>query len=259
MLKKYLIMNPTLECQQVLRQLLETEYERRRADNVAYSKRAFARSLKVNAITLSQFMKGNRQISRKIARTVLEGLEVEVLEQQRLLSLFERSPGVRASLAMNLSPEQRDSLTTLNDIAPAILSLMETADFRSDEEWIARRLRTETTRISKSVSQLLHHGFLERTQGGALIPTRAAGAVFALMPNSIAEVSPDPMKEPIEISAGYVSVNPERIPEAQEMVRKFHQKLVQFLQRGRRREVCYVGIQILRASNESPEMTPGNS
>lgn len=70
---------------------LQDEFERRRARNARYSLRAFARALDIDHATLSQMMRGQRQISdrtlEKFARQL--GMAKSELERWREIDRFD--------------------------------------------------------------------------------------------------------------------------------------------------------------------------
>ncbi len=235
-----------VEAQCILRQILEKDYQRRRATNPAFSKRAYARTLKINPITLSQFMKGKRQISGKIAKTVLAGLGTEESEQRALLTLFESTS---SRMAAKSAPRSLDSLSL------AVLSLFDTADFRLDTRWISKRLGVEESEVVRCFEQLLKHGMLEKKEDVIHISAAAVQAVFVADPLTWFAEWQNRVRPNINEGEGAlcIAVNPERIPEAQEMVKRFQERLLQFLRRGRRREVIALVLCLLPLSQPIAE------
>jgi transcriptional regulator with XRE-family HTH domain len=110
----------------VFRGLLARELARRSARNQRYSLRAFARHLRVDHATLSQWLRGRRTIT------------------PRTVALLTPRLGATAGGA----PEV------------AILALVPVASFQADSRWIARTLGVSVDEVNMAVQRLLRRGRL---------------------------------------------------------------------------------------------------
>jgi transcriptional regulator with XRE-family HTH domain len=115
------------------RDLLRSEFERRRENNPRYSLRAFARSIGTDHSTLSQILRGRRRLTqRTIAR-------------------------IGASLRLT-SGEIAESCTAANDTA--VLAAVARPSFRADSRWIATMAGITLDDVNVSLQRLLYHGAL---------------------------------------------------------------------------------------------------
>jgi transcriptional regulator with XRE-family HTH domain len=113
----------------VFRRLLTRELARRAARNERYSLRAFARHLRVDHATLSQWLRGRRPITpRTVAR---------------------------------LAPRLAGTAGAAPDFA--ILALTGSPDFQPDSRWIAGTLGTSVDDVNMALQRLLRLGLLQMT------------------------------------------------------------------------------------------------
>lgn len=112
-----------------LRQLLATEFARRRHGNARYSLRAFARDLGTDHATLSQVMRGRRVLSPRLVRQ------------------FGRK--------LHLGPADIAEACERHH-ADAILRLARLKSFRADSRWIATRTCLPLDAVNAALARLLH-------------------------------------------------------------------------------------------------------
>lgn len=109
------------------RSLLARELARRSARNQRYSLRAFARHLRVDHATLSQWLRGRRPIT------------------PRTVALLAPRLGAAAGAAPDA----------------AILALVPAAGFQADSRWIARTLGMSVDDVNMALQRLLRLGRLQ--------------------------------------------------------------------------------------------------
>lgn len=152
--------------QQLLTKALETEFDRRQRSNSHYSIRAFSRDMGIHPGSLHGILRGNRQVPRKKIRTFFENLNYSDSQIDDLL-------------AGNI-----DNRKTLDDIAAyvviaewehfALLTLMDSDEFRSDHEYLAEKMGISVSRVEKVISnlerasliQISLDGKISKSQGG---------------------------------------------------------------------------------------------
>ena len=246
-----------------LRSELVKDFSRKRARNPQFSLRAYSRQLEISPTTLSLIMNGKRQISRKLASKLVNRLEV--------------SPRTADEVLEYVSDRRSDftelDLDTLRMMADwhyfAILSIMETVDFESDAQWIAQRLGLSVTIVEQAISVLVKLGYICFDQTGQMVGTdlqlktpdglislaiRASHLqAFDLAKKSLREDS----IELRNMSAMTIAIDPNKLPEAAERIKKFRRKLSQYLSTGTKKDVYRLCIQLFPLSRSKTHLDIG--
>jgi uncharacterized protein (TIGR02147 family) len=143
----------------------------------------------------------------------------------------------------------------------AILSLAETKGFKDDPEWIARRLNLTVTESKIALKRLARLGLLKRNKNGHLV---WAGIHFRTS-NDIANMSlrkshyqnldlaraslDKDSLETRDFSSMTMAIDPEKIPQAKDMIKKFRRTLSAFLESGDKKEVYRICMQMFPLSH----------
>ncbi len=242
-----------------LRLLLGQELDRRRTDNPSYSLRAFAKWLGLAAPELSLYLRGRRNYSTKRVLGLARKLGYHPGEITEIL---------RESLPPHPTPISVRSATTL-DIDQylgisewqhfAILSLMETEDFQSKPEWIARRLGITPTLAAQSIERLIRLDMVEVVSKRPL-RWRASGRSYTTSD----EIRNDSLRlahrknldlaarslqsDPLELrdfTSMTMAIDPDKLPEAKQRIRRFRDELCAFLEAGAKREVYKLNLNLI--------------
>jgi transcriptional regulator with XRE-family HTH domain len=108
--------------------LIRNEFQNRKRNNPSYSLRAFAKTLGIQPGRLSEYLNGNRVISNQMAEKVVTRLGLNS-------SIF------RAHSLQNVDFIEDEIFSVIGDWQHfAILSLMDTNNFKNDPKWIGERL-----------------------------------------------------------------------------------------------------------------------
>jgi uncharacterized protein (TIGR02147 family) len=223
--------------QEHFRSFLQKEYLRRREKNVNYSLRSFARHLKVDPGSLSQFLNGLRPYSAKKVRhlSMMLGLEKDVL--QKLLGA--------KSIAEHFKMVDFDRLHLLRKwFYPAILECLSLEDFEQDPTWIARKLGISISIVNVALHQLMQSGVLEVKADGSW---QNNWQHFTTQKNE--NVDEEPLREhqkqllrlaaqsidtndsEIKSHTAYISaVDRDLIPEIKDEIRKFRRKIANLIE-----------------------------
>ena len=168
-------MNPQLLIQERLKQKLVEA----KAKNPRTSVRSFARQMKIPASTVSLVLLGKRNVSKELALKISDVLQFDPMERAKIIAGFEREL-VRSKVlkAGSISPHDRNKKIEENfkpstlrlseekfDLLSewyyfGILSLVQTDDFKSESEWIGKRLGIEVETAKKAYDQLIALGML---------------------------------------------------------------------------------------------------
>jgi predicted enzyme related to lactoylglutathione lyase/transcriptional regulator with XRE-family HTH domain len=132
--------------------MLRSELARRCAKNESYSLRAFARQLDIDHATLSQMLRGRREISAEMVERLGRALDVP----PALLDAFVAD--AHESDAPNLAADAARIL--VDPIHEAILDIVGKDGFEPDSRLLARALDCDVDTVNVAVQQLLRVGLL---------------------------------------------------------------------------------------------------
>ena len=232
-------MNDQAAVQKLLHQKL-TEIQ---AKNPSYSLRAFASKLKIGAGPLSQILAGSRKVSQKMAHKLCDALLLDPQERIDVLKHFDRNSN--ASELTNIPSASLDKAILLNAdrfklvsewYYFGILSLTQTSNFKSDLSWIAQRLGISKVETSTAIDRLTRLGMLEKKSGkwtrtttryktnddvSDLSIRRSHFQSLELAKKSL-EQDPSELRDFTTIT---FPTNPDQLPKAKELLRKFQQDL----------------------------------
>ena len=145
----------------------------------------------------------------------------------------------------------------------AVLSLLQCSDFRSEIEWIARRLGITEARASQVVSRLLELGLLAADAEGKLsrseknyrTPDDTADVSLKKCHEQSLELARESLYrdsvDERDFTSVTVAVNPKNLRTAKEMIRKFQDELCDRLEDGTRTEVYRLSVQLFPLSTLS--------
>lgn len=238
-----------------IKNLLLQELARRQTRNSAYSLRAFARDLGIGVTSLSDVLADKRNLSKTNLEKVMERLAVSPVEKDHLRENYKQN----ASRALD-----QDEKTLLDEdifrlIADwyylAVLNLTKVHDFNGKPEWIAHRLGIKIEEAHEALERLERLELVRKTRGH-YVRTKKQLTTSRDVPSAairkhhsqnliLAERSlhRDPV-EYREFGSVTVSVNPEKLPLAKELLLKTRKKIVDLLDNGATSEVYTLSFQL---------------
>ena len=256
--------NPKMEAQLYLQKTLRERLDELKTKNNSFSLRAFSRLLDVSPASLSEFLNGKRVLSKKMIMKVADKL---CLSPQEFVALNDRivrdNKGIKTPILNKKTVEiQNDQYFLISDWQYyAILSLSETESFKSDPEWIAKRLKTNINKIKECLERLLRIGLLEKDANENLIYKDVCLATSEDIPNTSIKkrhsAGLDAAKESLfnddvlvrDLSSITIAIDPTKISEAKNMIREFQEKLCDFLESGTKTEVYEISTQMFPRTN----------
>lgn len=138
-----------------LQEYLLEFYEKRRAGHRHYSKRIFAQDLGISSGRLTTLLNSENIPSPKVLQRIKIALEMTDSEAQFLEELVQKMKTLRVQTRDCHIVLKESDLDVICDWVPfAILSLMETANFKLLPEEIAPRLGVDLMRIENALAQL---------------------------------------------------------------------------------------------------------
>lgn len=238
--------------------------------NPNYSLRAMAQNLEVSPSTLSEVLKGKRNLSAERAFTIAGKLGLMAKEHEYFCLLVQSanasSPEVRESIQKRmekLNPRKEvvqnltvDLFRTIADWHhSAILHLSELQDFQFKDSTIAQRLGISRLEADAAIERLLRLGLLTQDAKGRFSPTTEY-LVEAKVPNeSLQRFHKQMLEKAIESLQGQtpkekiirtetIAIDPKLLPEADELVEEFVGKMTQLFRKSRKKTTVYhLGIQ----------------
>jgi predicted enzyme related to lactoylglutathione lyase/plasmid maintenance system antidote protein VapI len=137
--------------------LLRSELTRRCAQNERYSLRAFAKQLDVDHATLSQLLRGRREVTPETVRRLGERLAISPALLEELVADAVAVETDRRN-APNVAADAANIL--LDPIHESILALVSTEGFRPDVPLLARATGTDPDAVNRAVERLARIGLL---------------------------------------------------------------------------------------------------
>lgn len=244
--------------------ILKEELAARCRTNPRYSLRAFARDLKLAPSRLSEILSGKQGLSRPAAERIAKALGYAPGEMERFCDLVEamhaRSKKSRDSAKLRLKklelPSEavqlhHDTVKTIADWYHfAILELTNTADFRSDSKWIARRLGISEFEVQLALDRLTRLNLIT-LKGGKIHVNYAQGLVQTDVPSSTVEnflsqllvkarealvMQPPAVSE---FNADVLAVDKDRIPELKKALKEVRNKFCKNVSDGESKDGLY--------------------
>lgn len=250
---------------------LEQQFRNRQRKNPQYSQRAFAQAIGIGSGRLSQLISRKRAFTPALGAQIAKNLQLDAAETSRLLALIADKREVkrddwRTSKIKTLAKAETaplrdlsaDQMAIIGDpLCFAILSLMETSDFRPDTTWIARRLQRTEEDIGAALGRMERTDMIARQPDGSIVRLNGPGfktsdgvrseairrAQRALMENASRCLWSVPLEQR-DMTSMIVAIDPAKIPEAREIIAEFRRKLSSILETGNRTEVYSIGIQL---------------
>ena len=150
-----------MKSQNTVQQFLLEHLQVAQAKNAKYSMRSLARDLGLSAPTLSLVLKGKRRLGPESLENIAHKLGLSPKEKKQLLSL---KPSSNQTTQLDL-----DHYYIVSDWRYfTFLNLVETSDFNSDKEWIAKRMGCSKSQVEKIHNRLIRLGLIEDTPEGLL-------------------------------------------------------------------------------------------
>jgi transcriptional regulator with XRE-family HTH domain len=240
------------------RELLAQEFLRRRNKNQSYSLRGFARDLKLSPAALSEVLNRKRALSKKNLLKICERLGLSPSQRVALLSEKSSDSSNISDSAFLLLKEDTFQLMS-SWYYMAILSLAETQDASADARAIATRLGIKEFEAKEALAALIRLKFIQIVSG-CLKRTIQQVTTSSDVPSSairkyhsenLKRADESLQRDAVEIrdfSSINMAMDPDLLPEAKDMIKKFRRRLSRFLESGKKKEVYTIAIQLFPVS-----------
>lgn len=259
--------NLRMKEQVALQRILMVKYEELRSKDSRFSRRAFSKRLGLSAGAMSELLNGRRSVSIKLIQRICERLGLDPSERAKLLDLYSKKKTRDQSrpetevIGIDDLRLSADQFRVIGDWYHfAILSLMDTSDFRSEIPWIAERLGISVATARSAVERLIRLGIVQEDEKGHFtysgqtyrtpddVPDAAIRlAHFELLDKARKALDSLPVDER-DFTSVILRLSPEQLPRAKEMIRRFQNKLLAELAANPQSEVYQLGMQLFPLS-----------
>jgi uncharacterized protein (TIGR02147 family) len=244
---------------------LAEQYRQAKARNPRMSLRGFAARLRTSPATLSQVLSGKRHLTIKMTHQFCERLKLNEIEKQAAVR------AVKTARSQQLLPNDAEinaatdimfeavSMTTFADVGNwyyfAILSLAEVKSNCADSQWIAARLGISLEQAATALDKLLAIGLIAKEGIGFV---RVGRNISIETEGYEAEVQQflcqhlDKAKQALtqtpaalrEVNTVTLAIDPECIPQARAMMKRFRRELSALLESGNKSRIYSFATQL---------------
>lgn len=229
-------------------QLLNTEFDKRRKKNPAYSLRAFARDLGISKTSLGDVINGQRKLSQQNIKILADSLGLSEAEMNAL----------KADLLTSGIPRdviEGDDLSLIEDWHYlAILNLARIKGALFSAEWVGERLGIPVNTASTALRELSERNLIEDCEGILVRKSKLLTTSTDIPSSSIMEHHRQSIDkalsalEEVEVelrdfTAVTYAINLKNLKEAKELILNFHRKLGKVLETEDAQEVYRLNIQ----------------
>ncbi|QDK44517.1 hypothetical protein DOM22_04765 [Bdellovibrio sp. ZAP7] len=247
-------------------QILLAEYESRQSKNKRFSRRAFAALLGISSGRLHEIMNGRHPITLKMAKKLIAKLNLEESKAAYFLRLVESEAYLRADGRKRVRPKStrllsEEEFSIVSDWEYfALMALAETATFRSEIPWLARKLSIPEARATEVVEHLLKQGLLNVSEKGEFKNTYTSMTTLIDIPSEVVrKANIECIRQAIEnldkidvmkrdVSSLTLPVDMEKIPEVKALIREFKSKVTALMTKEQTTEVYNLNIQFVPVS-----------
>lgn len=238
-----------------MQQFLVDEFKTRKRRNPSYSLRAFSRHLDIPPGRMSELLAGKRSITASLTKKIGDRLGISPKKLNTITSIsLDRIQNKKNSDYLLL---EEDSFSLVAEsIHFALLHLMETTNFSSDLDWIAKRLNVSKVEVKDALGRLARLGYAHKVEGSWKRKVNAIRSTTDIPSGAIRQFHRDALKqaevaleevslEERDFSSIMFAIDPEQLPQAKRLIQEFRRKMDKFFEGGKSREVYRLNLQLL--------------
>ena len=237
------------------RERLLKELNRRKAQNPAFSLRAFARSLGVSTTALSQVISGKRDFSRQNASRVAEKLRLTPSEYDAMMREIGGIPDYDGEELKHLRLEDDRFQLIVDWFHFAILSLARLPGVRAEAKHLAERLGVSVSETQEALGRLIRlelidvvDGCLQRTSAPITTSRDRPSTALRLHNRQMLEKAVQSLDEVSverrDIGSVTMAVDIEKLGEAKELIKKFKMDMVRLMETSKPNAVYNLGVNL---------------
>ncbi len=241
-----------------LKSILQNELTHRCKKNPRYSLRSFAKYLNVDAGNLSRAMRGQTQLSKKYVDRISKALCIDPVVKK---TYKQNSVSHKNKKNFELVPD--DVFEIISDpIHYAILDITSLEDFKSNIDWLSKRLKITKTQATLGVQRLLSTGLLCTNEKGQWCksikkiktpPGQSTSKAhrkhqFQVLTRGADAIENIPIEKRCHISMT-LPTDPQKIEIARKLIENFSEKLCERMSTLDKKEIYQLGICFYPVSN----------
>ena len=242
-----------MTAEQNVRQILLKEFLEAQARNPQFSMRAYSRKVGVTQSAISEILSGKRKITEKMALKILAGLDLSPDLVQDIVASFKKKSDAHTR------PFKALDIDTFHLVSDwhyfALLSLSETKNFKSNPNWIAKRLDISLAKANDALDRLSRLGLLDQVDG-KVVPT---GIQYQVDPGIATPALKKAQRQNLEIAtkklestkfeerdftAITLCFDPDRMGEAKALIKEFRKRFSDLMEDGEKKEVYKLCVQL---------------
>ncbi len=222
-------------------EILRTELKRRKDANPSYSLRAFSRDLEIDKTTLSDYLNGERSVSKKNILKLKSALNLDIgitSELEKEYRLYRN----RVINNIDYTVIKDDDLILYKDwINIAIITLCDMRANSSDAQWISHKLNVNEEDVIQSLAFLQINGHIEIRDGKLINLNKKLTTSSGKPSDHLKSFHSESIKRSVEslystpvkdryFSTTYLVSSRKKIEKANKMIQDFNRKLTNFLE-----------------------------
>lgn len=225
--------------QELIQDILVREYAKAKSRNPAFSQRAFAKRLGLSSGATSSLMNGKRKISDKMAKRLLESLNINPQEKELALKPQKIIATKRTRKETKLGLDHFETLA--NPLHFNLLSLLEIES--ADVSEMAKRLGKSKREVLQAIKRLKRLELIEEVEG-SFYPTQeelaspdeiASSSIKAYHLESMEEAKTSLYKDDLtkrDFTSQTLAISLNKIPAVKELIRNFEEQLAELVDQG---------------------------
>ncbi len=248
--------------------IFEREFLSRKLKNGHYSLRSFAKLIDMPAGRVSQILSGKRHLTADTGKKVAEKLCFSPKKEREFLSNITNEKKSRRKTIVAreiLNSQEVEEFHALSDEHFCYLSewyyyplreLINLKTFKNDIEWMASKLDISKLEVRSAIKRMKRLGLIEERDGTLVnlkkdittthdIESRA----LKISHKKVLEMAADSIDQyPVEerdITSITMSIDPQKIPLAKELIKDFRRQLAGLLESGDQTEVYNFNMQLV--------------
>ncbi len=235
--------------------------------NQKYSMRSFANKLNMNSGNLSQIIAGKRQVSREKAMCILNTLQVEENDLNKIMYsdssdnenfIFDHYFKNFSSYKI-INNHELDQLLS-SDLYFKVRAISDTVEFQLNAEWICGKLKAEKSQVELVLKYLVENGDIDPSKNSQAIK-HYYQSTDCKTNNTIRKYHRASLKEAIDkiedlptekrdLTSTVFACNKENYEKAQKLIRSFHKQLVSLMATGNKDAIYKLNVQLYPCSEE---------
>ncbi|MBC7429711.1 MAG: TIGR02147 family protein [Bacteriovorax sp.] len=235
---------------------LVQSYSAKKANNSAFSLRAFSKKLGVSSGALTEILKNKRRVTKATARKILENLNLSSAEVENFLNDKKLKKSQRVYQDLNF--DQYEALSSWQYLA--LLNFLELSDEDHDTKNISARLGLSAKRVEEILSRLLRLEMIEqsgeryeRTFIRYQTSEDVAHSAIKKYHLQTLELSEQALKETSvelrDFSSIVLKLNPKNLKRAKELIREFQDQLSDLVEQDDPKEIYHMNVHLYPVSS----------